>query len=387
MKIGRNSPCPCGSGKKYKQCCLKSPGGLGSGTGPVLVYGGGGSVRGPDTGRSKYGIPTGVLGKKPSSPAFDMRQADADGNAWELDFFPFGIGVDEDPDARLGSVVVSADETPLLVDILSSTSPEIESLVQLAEKALNSLIERYGPPAQGLELTDPEVLEALEPFALERGFEVELGPCEGAREVWQRIAFGVDKRAEVAMVSSPKTWAGWGFRVEQTAEIFEVAADYYRTRPWELFSEQEVLLGTAPSGHDWAVNVLDEGELGRAVLIASDPDNYLENDRQLVRSSKASYFIRFYREDGIPKPMRREVRRRGWTLAAPDAIPVLVALGSPLGGVRQRVLDDFLAILRAVLAYCATEDRPSLDDGPWVDPATGVRLDWAPAPESDPGVN
>lgn len=21
--IGRNDPCPCGSGKKYKQCCLK----------------------------------------------------------------------------------------------------------------------------------------------------------------------------------------------------------------------------------------------------------------------------------------------------------------------------------------------------------------------------
>src|SRR5271156_1736594 len=24
LKIGRNDPCPCGSGKKYKQCCLKA---------------------------------------------------------------------------------------------------------------------------------------------------------------------------------------------------------------------------------------------------------------------------------------------------------------------------------------------------------------------------
>ena len=24
-KVGRNDPCPCGSGKKYKQCCLKQP--------------------------------------------------------------------------------------------------------------------------------------------------------------------------------------------------------------------------------------------------------------------------------------------------------------------------------------------------------------------------
>ena len=22
MKVGRNAPCPCGSGKKYKACCL-----------------------------------------------------------------------------------------------------------------------------------------------------------------------------------------------------------------------------------------------------------------------------------------------------------------------------------------------------------------------------
>ncbi len=22
-KVGRNEPCPCGSGKKYKQCCMK----------------------------------------------------------------------------------------------------------------------------------------------------------------------------------------------------------------------------------------------------------------------------------------------------------------------------------------------------------------------------
>jgi len=26
MKTGRNSPCPCGSGKKYKQCCIANPG-------------------------------------------------------------------------------------------------------------------------------------------------------------------------------------------------------------------------------------------------------------------------------------------------------------------------------------------------------------------------
>jgi uncharacterized protein YecA (UPF0149 family) len=23
-KVGRNDPCPCGSGKKYKKCCLNA---------------------------------------------------------------------------------------------------------------------------------------------------------------------------------------------------------------------------------------------------------------------------------------------------------------------------------------------------------------------------
>ncbi len=25
ITIGRNDPCPCGSGKKYKQCCMSKP--------------------------------------------------------------------------------------------------------------------------------------------------------------------------------------------------------------------------------------------------------------------------------------------------------------------------------------------------------------------------
>ena len=24
-KVGRNDPCPCGSGKKYKKCCIDKP--------------------------------------------------------------------------------------------------------------------------------------------------------------------------------------------------------------------------------------------------------------------------------------------------------------------------------------------------------------------------
>jgi hypothetical protein len=36
-KIGRNEPCPCGSGKKYKRCCLLEKEGLRHGTIPPEV--------------------------------------------------------------------------------------------------------------------------------------------------------------------------------------------------------------------------------------------------------------------------------------------------------------------------------------------------------------
>ncbi len=36
MSVERNAPCPCGSGKKYKKCCLAKAGPLSSRTAMVL---------------------------------------------------------------------------------------------------------------------------------------------------------------------------------------------------------------------------------------------------------------------------------------------------------------------------------------------------------------
>jgi preprotein translocase subunit SecA len=33
QKVGRNDPCPCGSGKKYKHCCMKAESGVRAGAG------------------------------------------------------------------------------------------------------------------------------------------------------------------------------------------------------------------------------------------------------------------------------------------------------------------------------------------------------------------
>jgi hypothetical protein len=38
MKIGRNDPCPCGSGRKYKNCCLEDQGSGLPPEGPAGVF-------------------------------------------------------------------------------------------------------------------------------------------------------------------------------------------------------------------------------------------------------------------------------------------------------------------------------------------------------------
>jgi Flp pilus assembly protein TadD len=37
-KVGRNDPCPCGSGKKHKHCCLGRPSSAGPPDDPVALY-------------------------------------------------------------------------------------------------------------------------------------------------------------------------------------------------------------------------------------------------------------------------------------------------------------------------------------------------------------
>ena len=38
MKIGGNDPCPCGSGRKYKNCCLEDQGSGSPPEGPAGVF-------------------------------------------------------------------------------------------------------------------------------------------------------------------------------------------------------------------------------------------------------------------------------------------------------------------------------------------------------------
>ncbi|MDA8179663.1 MAG: SEC-C metal-binding domain-containing protein [Desulfobacteria bacterium] len=53
MKIGRNDPCPCGSGRKYKNCCLEDQGSGLPDEGPVARR----LLGKPASSRARSGLP------------------------------------------------------------------------------------------------------------------------------------------------------------------------------------------------------------------------------------------------------------------------------------------------------------------------------------------
>ncbi len=87
MKIGRNAPCPCGSGKKYKACCLKLD-------------------------RENRGN----LGAVP------IREVAAQVEAWQADLRPMAAGFEDDPGARPAVLLVTADDFVIFSDVLAGAS-------------------------------------------------------------------------------------------------------------------------------------------------------------------------------------------------------------------------------------------------------------------------
>jgi uncharacterized protein len=66
-KVGRNDPCPCGSGKKYKQCCMKHPQATGKKTFKAKLLSGG-VKKAPDLMERAFGDVVAQLDQTPPVP-------------------------------------------------------------------------------------------------------------------------------------------------------------------------------------------------------------------------------------------------------------------------------------------------------------------------------
>jgi hypothetical protein len=358
MSVGRNDPCPCGSGKKYKKCCL-----------PL------------DRIASRAGAE--------DQRAVQVRRAARDATEWEADLFAMPGGFEDDPAGRPAALLVVAGGFVLANDVFSSPSPEPEEMAATLAQSLTATAERIGSWPRRVAVREAVVAEALgRRLARQTGGDsvpevvagVLAGVDDASASLWQHFT----GRRRSIRGSKPRTWAGWGLPGELVADLFRAAADLHRAAPWRELSDADPLGVSVPGGGEWTVCVLGNAGKEYGLQLYSDADDHqaILDDRPWDLWPRGRLISLSFDDGGeIPRPMRKEVARAGWEVAAPDAYPHLLAVNTPAGGIRRRHAADLLAVLRAVPAFLAAVSSAaggsaSLEE--WTDPATGVTLSLLP---------
>lgn len=353
MRVGRNDPCPCGSGKKYKACCLE-----------------------PDR-KSRGAAQT-------LTP--ELRALAAAAGAWQADIVPVPAGLRDDPAARPGTALVMADEVAVYVEVLPRPSPEPEEVARTLMTGLLAGRERVGTLPPAVEVRHEEVAEALREPLVEHGVSVKCVPrLASVEEFAVGFAASLGSPGGWPIPSGSEVWAGWGLPEEWIASLFAAAAAYYRAAPWVWLESERIIAAEMPDGHAWFPQVLGHAgqEFGLAVyergddllhgLLASEVEEAFRHLAGRLLS------LTYNRRDELPRPMQREVASAGWPVAAPEAYPVLMVMSTPAGGLTRRDAADLVALLEAIGRFVAEhgEALAAGDAVRWRDPETGIQLSHA----------
>lgn len=363
MGVGRNDPCPCGSGKKYKKCCLE------------------------------LDRKAGVAGKA----AGQLRGIAAAAHEWEADIVAMPGNVEEDPAARLALLLVAADGFVLHSEVLDRPSPEPEAMAETLATAVLALGERMGSLPKLVVVREQDVAAALEAALPHHPAASALGPHRLPRVEVDYLP-GLDAAAFALAehttgrpgrfhLSCPETWSGWGLSPETVARVFRLAATFYRAAPWTSLENLDVLEAATPAGGSWTVCVMgnagqefgldlfSEAEDFWAMTDAPTPERAFDDlDGRVISLS-------FEAGHDISRAMRREVSKAGWEVAGAEAYPRILAFNTPAGGLLRRDVEDLEALLDAVPRFVeahsgAIRENTTVEE--WQDEATGVVLSYRP---------
>lgn len=345
MKIGRNAPCPCGSGKKYKRCCLQ--------------------------------LDRANRGRASDLP---LRQVAAQARIWQADILPFPARFEDDPGARPATVLVTADGLVLFNDILACPSAEVEDIASELHRGIFEAAASVGAYPSAIEVREDEVAAALARRISDGGspIPVRAAPLPGVDEAMVALNQAMGAPATPITATQPGLWAGWGHPEEWIASVFRAGAAFYRARPWRHFDNFPPVVAKTPAGDTWYLSIMGSGEMEYGLAFYSDPDDLDRMLDQDVGGFEGRILsLTFDSGHKLPRPMRKEINRAGWEVASAEAYPHLLAIGTPAGGLRRADADDVVAVLAAVAAWTEAidRDRRILSEGPWPAPETGVELE------------
>lgn len=361
MKIGRNDPCPCGSGKKYKHCCQEK-----------------------DLAEEEE-LALGEL----ASEAFQALLASGiEEVSWQVALVPLGIQVEDDRNARPAVLLVAMGPVPLHVDLVSDPPAEPAEVAALLAQGIRSAADQAGGLPSRIEVRDPEIARLLTEALAAPEVALAASPSldaldQLAQGLMQAVAGGPPPG-----FTSPDTWAAWELPREQVAALFRAAAAFYRAAPWRFLNNLQLLHATLPGGSSWTACVLGNGGEEFGLALYAEIEDFI---RQVEAEHPAEAFVglqapvlslTFDRRGDLPRPMQREVAAAGWEVAGTDAYPVLVALNSP-EGVGEAEAQELTGLLRAIprfverhQAILAGEEAADLPLD-WRDPESGIELRYA----------
>ena len=265
MKVGRNDPCPCGSGKKYKKCCM-----------PLELVGGRGqkeAVR--------------------ESGAGAIRRAAETAAEWQVDVVPLQMRIEAEPSARPCAVLVTAGGFVLDHEMLDRPVPEPDAVSEPMVRSVRKAMRRVGAAPKALRVRRPEMVEALADRIAALAFKGADDWLAGLAEVpidWGDLdelddaAFSLIEAMGGAraryFACRPEAWSAWGLPEETVARVFSAAAGFFRAAPWEVLANVDALEIEVPSppGADdrtWTATIMGMGGEEYGIALYSEPGRLL----------------------------------------------------------------------------------------------------------------
>ncbi len=369
MKVGRNQPCPCGSGRKYKQCCETLDHDVG-----LLFRATAADVPGP--------TPAEVARAGGAEPG----QADVIRGMESP-----GSGAGE----ASGMTVVLGGGHVLCLEALQRAPEDPDRTAALLERALRVAARSAG-------VTPSELLVRTEDLAarLREGSSPLGVPVTGSAELPEldRFAQGAverfndsepdDSEPELPPAEVHDTWRQWGWPPGVVAELFRAAAAYWRAAPWRLLDNAQLLSLRTPSGSVWTACVLGNGGMEFGLALYRDPDDLRRqmeagDPAEGMASLRAPVLsLTYVRRDELGRTAVKEILAAGWEVAGRDAYPELVALNPPPGGISSDWAGELAGALLAV-PHFVDRHRALLESGAeldqpvrWTDPDTEIELSY-----------
>lgn len=322
---GRNDPCPCGSGRKYKSCCQKR-------------------------------VEDAAAENRVALTA-EMRQAAAAARAWEVDAVPVNIAISGQESRPVLVIVVGAGFV-LGLKTLNRLAGNPTDICVVLEQAIVRAAGEVGAFPERIRIRFADLYDPLSAALRGRDITVEVAErLPDLEEAALSAMREMNPHAAWPPVCLPDRVNAWDLPRSTLRELFAAAAAYWRAAPWTSIENEQAPMVTTPSGRTWRVSVMGAAGNTYGLVLYSDPDDLARHiDADTGRYPFAAIrgkiiALTFDRSDQLLPAILREASTAGWEIADPKRFPILMTVNTPAGGVSSRDADDLIASLRTIPGF------------------------------------